>query len=178
MSTTLQLDIPLLLPETGDACDACVNRLITDLEGRDGVEKAHVIASEGGREAKLCTHYGPDILPLPRIREIVQAAGAAMTERFGHVLWQVEGIGHQRRARTVGDTLRAVPGVLEAEADAAGLVRIEFDRNAVSEEAIRDVLSGLGLHFRERMAPPRPTKHDHAHEAHDDHAHVGQAHWR
>ena len=103
MSTTLQLDIPLLLPETGDACDACVNRLIADLEGRDGVKKAHVIASEEGRVAKLCIHYSPDILPLPRIREIVQAVGASMTERFGHALWQVEGIGHQRRARTVGD---------------------------------------------------------------------------
>lgn len=176
MPTTLQLDIPLILPDVPDASDACVTRLITDLEGRTGVEKAHVIAPEGERRAQLCVHYDPAILPLPRIRGIVEAAGAAISGRFGHALWQVEGIGHQRRARTVGETLRALPGVLEAEADAAGLFRVEFDRSVVSERAIRDELAGLGLRFRESIPARNADTHEHTHEDHDDHDHDHAGH--
>ena len=53
-----------------------------------------------------------------------------MTDRFGHVLWNVAGLPHQRRARTVSEHLRRLPGVLEAEANATGPLRIEFDRSA------------------------------------------------
>ena len=38
----LQLDIPLLLPEIPDEKDACVERLISTLEEKEGIEKAHV----------------------------------------------------------------------------------------------------------------------------------------
>lgn len=184
MTQTLQLDIPVVLPEVPDASDACVGRLLADLEGRDGVEKAHVIPADGETEAKLCIHYDPDILPLSRIRESVQAAGAAITRRFGHALWKVSGIGHQRRARTVADSLRALPGVLEAEADAAGLVRVEFDRMQGSEQAILAALAGMGI-TPEKTATPRQqaakgahAAHDHGDHGHDDHehSHAGHSH--
>lgn len=170
MTKTLQLDIPLLLPDVADASDACVGRLIADLNGRPGVEQAHVVPARTDAPAQLCIHYDPDTLPLPRIREIVQGAGAAITERFGHVLWPVEGIVHQRRARTVGDRLRALPGVMEAEANASGLVRVEFDRAAMSEQAIREALTGMGVTQRLAAAAAKPPAR--GHEDHD-HAHGG-----
>ena len=167
MTRTLQLDIPLLLPDVADASDGCIRRLIADLDGRPGIEQAHVVSAAGDAPARLCIHYDPDILSLPRIREIVQAAGAAITERFGHVLWSVEGIAHQRRARTIGDRLRGLPGVIEAEANATGLVRIEFDRERGSERAIRDALSDMGVAPRVTAPAATPAKdhedHDHAH---------------
>lgn len=168
MTKTLQLDIPLLLPDVADASDACVGRLIADLDGRSGIEQAHVVPARDDAPAQLCIHYDPDALPLPRIREIVQATGAAITERFGHVLWPVEGIGHQRRARTVGDRLRSLPGVIEAEANAAGLVRVEFDRVATSEQAIRQTLTDMSVTPRVSVAAVKPPvkgheDHDHAH---------------
>ncbi|MFD2239096.1 heavy metal translocating P-type ATPase [Aureimonas populi] len=176
MTQTLQLDIPLVLPEVPDTSDACVGRLLADLEGRGGVEKAHVIPRNGEEEAKLCIHYDPGTLPLSRIREIVQAAGAEITRRFGHALWQVDGIGHQRRARTVAESLGALPGVLEADADAAGLVRVEFDRRQSSEQAILDALAGMGI---TPVAPPPLAKAErsaHAHRDHGDHDHDDPEH--
>ena len=171
MAKTLQLDIPLLLPDVADASDGCIGRLIADLDGRPGIEQAHVVAAKGDAPAQLCIHYDPDTLPLPRIREIVQAAGAAITERFGHVLWPVEGIAHQRRARTIGDRLRTLPGVIEAEANASGLVRIEFDRERGSERVIRDALIDMGVTPPAAVpavgAPPAKELEDH------DHAHGG-----
>lgn len=177
MTQTLQLDIPLVLPEVPDASDACVGRLLADLEGRDGVEKVHIISGDGETEAKLCIHYDPDTLPLSRIRDIAEAAGAAVTQRFGHSLWKVDGIGHQRRARTVTDSLRSLPGVLGADADAAGLVRVEFDRTQGSEQAILDALAKMGVTpektaaLRKQAAKDAYTDEDHSNDGRGDHGH-------
>ena len=145
MTSKLKLDIPLLLPEVADESDACVKRLLAELEGRAGIEQVHVIAANASTAPQLCIHYSPAVLSLPRIRDIVQAAGAAISDRFGHVLWTAEGMSNQRRARLVADRLRELPGVIEAEANASGLVRVEFDRSLGSEQAIRDALIDMDV---------------------------------
>src|SRR5699024_1560475 len=108
---------------------------------------------------QLCIHYDPDTLPLVRIRELVEAAGARITEQFGHLVWNIEGITHQRRARTVSEQLLNLPGVLEAEVSVGGVVRLEFDRQQTSEDDIRAVLAGAGVDRKFET---------HRHEADDD----------
>ena len=170
MAETLRLDLPLLLPEVPDARDACVHRLTESLETREGVERAHIRDTEDGRGAELCIHYDPGVLPLARIRQIAEGLGAQMTDRFGHVVWKVDGIPDQRRARTVSRRVRRLPGVLEAEANATGPLRIEFDRTHTDEVAIRNALQDMGVSL-EGAEPGAPEK---AGEAHDhDHAHGG-----
>jgi Cd2+/Zn2+-exporting ATPase len=177
MTDKLRLDIPVILPEVPDAADACVSRLVADLEARDGIDSAHVVAASDAAPAQLCVHYDPARLSLGRITELATAAGMRITERFGHVHWQVEGISHQRRARSVADQLGRVMGVLEAEASAAGTVRIEFDRERTSEDALRDYLGQMGV--REVSAPTGKVKPADSHEGHDHapgehgHAHGG-----
>lgn len=184
MTEKLRLDIPILLPGVPDTDDACVARLTSEIQGREGVEGVHVAAAGPGEPAQLCIHYDPSVVPLPRIRELVASAGARITERFGHVLWQVEGIAHQRRARTVADRLRAVPGVLEAEASAGGLVRVEFDRTRGSEQAIRDALAGMGVTVTGPIAARRPAAKpdrvdkDQVADAHAGHDHGEHSHAR
>ncbi|MFV3537541.1 hypothetical protein ACNJEJ_20965, partial [Mycobacterium tuberculosis] len=82
MNDKLELDIPVLLPDLPDAADACLERLVSTLATRDGVEKAHVIAVDGDAPAALCIHFDAAKLPLPRLREMVRAAGAEITERY------------------------------------------------------------------------------------------------
>src|SRR3546814_1181716 len=101
MNDKLELDIPVLLPDLPDAADACLDRLVSTLSKREGVERAHVICLDGDTPAALCIHFDAAKLPLPRLREMVRAAGAEITERYGHAIWQVTGISHERRARTV-----------------------------------------------------------------------------
>jgi hypothetical protein len=43
----LQLDIPVLLPSLPDEADACVGRLVGELEGRDGIDRVHVLPAFG-----------------------------------------------------------------------------------------------------------------------------------
>ena len=75
MSDSYQLDLPVLLPEVPDERDDCVERLIADLEAREGFERAHVVAPSDEEPAKLCIHYDPEVLSLARIRQISERAG-------------------------------------------------------------------------------------------------------
>ena len=181
MAAKFALEIPIVLPQIPDESDACVQRLTAELAGRSGIEEAHVVLATPGQPARLCVHYDPELLSLSRIRELVQAAGARLTERFGHLLWELEGVGHQRRARTISERLREIPGILEAEANAAGLLRVEFDREQTSEAAIVQELTQLGVRQTGDADKPtaapgtkyparkreQPADHDH------DHAHGG-----
>ncbi|MCL4777308.1 MAG: heavy metal translocating P-type ATPase [Gammaproteobacteria bacterium] len=178
MTSKLRLDIPLLLPGVPDADDACIGRLMAELQGRDGIQEVHVRRNGNDETPQLCIHYDPQILPLMRIRELVEAAGAQIANQYGHLLWLVEGIGHVRRARTVAERLRSLPGVLEAEASAAGVVRIEFDRGQVEEPALGKIVAKMGVMPTDAIADvsgggaeiPAPTikeqgsgSHEHAH---------------
>ena len=195
MPESLRLDLPVLLPEVPDARDACVARLTDALTATAGVDRAHVVPAANGEPAQVCIHYDPDQLALPRIRRIAERAGARITGRYGHVLWEVDGLLHQRRARTVTERLKQQPGVVEAEANATGPIRIEFDREATDEAALRRALADLGVtvpapvpaeqvplasHDGHNHAPGEGhaaetddhTGHDHAPGAHG-HAHGG-----
>ena len=177
MTDKIRLDIPVVLPEIPDVADACVGRLIADLKGRSGIEDAHVLAEDGGTGAKLCVHYDPDVVSLSRIRAIARASGAEITERFGHKLWNVVGITHQRRAQAVQARIRELQGVLEAEATAAGSIRVEFDRSRILEEAILNALAEMGVdpETNGRRSPDEHGKSEHRHDASrrdgDAHAH-------
>ncbi|VTY34754.1 putative cadmium-transporting ATPase [Xylophilus ampelinus] len=142
MSNKLELDLPLVLPEVPDVADACVQRLLRTLGAKSGVDKVHVLPATQSGAAKLCIHFDPVALTLERVREMVRAAGAQITGQFGHVYWQVQGITHERRARTVGETIGAMDGVLEADASATGSIRVEYDRERITE---RDILAQLAI---------------------------------
>lgn len=170
MTEQIQLEIPLILPEIPDATDACVNRLTANLSARPGIEKAHIVPTQDAKPALLCIHYDPDMVPLPRIRDIALAAGVAIAERYGHVVWSVKGIRHQRKARTVGEQLRTLPGVLEADANAAGLVRIEFDLEQITERQLQRALAGMGVTHKRRslVLPAEDAYAGHDHGSEDD----------
>ncbi|WP_442836821.1 hypothetical protein, partial [Listeria monocytogenes] len=61
-----------------------VRRLLSDIQSRDGVEKVHLDAGKDGEWPKLCIHYDSEKLPLIRIRELVEAAGSRISDRWGH----------------------------------------------------------------------------------------------
>jgi Cd2+/Zn2+-exporting ATPase len=128
------------------------------------------------------------LLPLPRIREIARSAGAEITERFGHLRWNVEGLSNERRARTVAERILRVPGVVEVDASSAGVVRMDFDRATTSEGKLRQLLGEMGVRAAADPGdgPPKNvaasvTDKDHAGHDHKpgkdhsdhDHAHGG-----
>ncbi|MCG2663576.1 MAG: heavy metal translocating P-type ATPase, partial [Brevundimonas sp.] len=180
MTEKLRLDIPLLLPEVPDAADACVSRLLSEIRGRQGVDEAHVVAASEAAPAQLCIHYDPALLSMARIREFAAAAGADISQRYGHAVWRIDS-RHERQARTIGARLRAVPGVLEAEAGAGGTVRVEFDRTVTGEPALLAELDrAIGRKPARRAGDLVERDHGHGagqpkHGAEPAHAHGGAA---
>ena len=174
----VKLDIPLLLPEAPEAKDRCVGRLVQALQSRDGIAAAHVDAPPGKIPAQLCIHYDPELISVKRVMEIAHAAGAELTNRYGHLLLSGRSM-HAGAARALSSRIRALPGVVEAEVAPAGAVRIEFDRHQADEAAMRTGLLSLGIDAGRIGAAPAPlspadqSQEDHAHQSdgHKDHQH-------
>ena len=186
-ATTLRLDLPLVLPDVDDAQDRCVSRLIDALSGRPGISQAHVIGRESGAP-QLCVHYEPATLPLARVRELVHAAGAELTERFAHLVIRGGATLHARAARSAAEALRSMPGVLEADVSASGTVRIEYDRSVVSESVLLSKAEAVGVRAAKPAAgaaaapataahvPPSPPVDEHAGHDHAGHDHAKGKH--
>jgi Zn2+/Cd2+-exporting ATPase len=166
MTERLRLDIPIVLPEVTDAADRCVERLLAQMSGRAGVEEAHVVGGHDGAAAQLCIHFDPKILSLAHIRSLVMAAGASVSGRYGHATWDLD-IPHERRARTIAERLRGLPGVLEAEVTGPGFVRIEFDRSLTSREVVERELNRMRPVAAAVSAPSTSEPGEHDHGDHD-----------
>lgn len=171
MASKLKLDLPVILPDLPDAKDACVHRLLTQVGSRDGVSDAHMVPSDGDRPAQLCIHYDPEQIELVRIKELAKSAGAQISARFGHATFNLDGITHQRRARTVADRLRSLPGVLEAEVSANGRARVEFDRAQTDEARIKAGVSGSMPAAEQQKEPADAHSHAPGEKRHSEGAH-------
>jgi len=168
--TQLRIELPLVLPGVDDARDRCVARLLALLTGRPGIAEAHIVGPEG-RTPELCIHYDPATITLSRVRELAQASGAELSERYAHVVLRAGAAMQPRAASRIAQSLRSAPGVLEAEVAASGVIRIEYDRSTTSEQALRNAAAGLGM-GPEQAAPaagPAPAGND----AHAGHGHGG-----
>ena len=175
MTAKLRLDLPIVLPDIDDDRDQCVVRLVGDLEAREGVERAHVLPRDGDAASELCVHYDPNVLGLGRIRQVVERDGARLTDRFGHMVWQVDGIDHSRRARSVSDRLEQMEGVAEARASASGTVRVELDNELASEAAVRAALEDMGVWVRDGVGAGEDGHGEHLDE-HGRADHKGHGH--
>jgi Cd2+/Zn2+-exporting ATPase len=172
--TRVRLELPLVLPEIDDPNDPCIGRLIGLLQGRPGVERVHVKTPEGAPPL-LCLHYDPAAITVGRLREVVCAVGAQLTDKFAHYVGNTPAPLHARGARTFAERLRQVPGVLEAEVSPSGRIRVEYERSSVSQTQLADLVSSFGTSLSESgttsvTSVPRSMndashgKHEHEHE--------------
>ena len=96
---SVRMDLPVLLPEIPDAHDACVRRLESLLSKRRGILATHIV-EEAGRSV-MCLHYDADAITLDDVQRLARAAGAEITERYGHRVWPLRAIAG-RGDRRVG----------------------------------------------------------------------------
>ncbi len=161
----LKIDIPILLPKIPDVKDRCVTRIIEQLESRSGIGKVHI---KEGTPAELCIHYDPDIIPLKVVKIIAETNGAEITHRYHHLLLDVQGIRHQRHARTIEAGLRDTEGIIEASVSAAGVIRLELDLKLTSLVKVTEVIKKEGLTVPEIF----DKAHDHKKDEEGTHEHA------
>jgi Cd2+/Zn2+-exporting ATPase len=159
-----------------DTRDACVQRLADLLKAKGGVEAAHLVDNGENEPVQFCIHFDSERISMGEVRELAIRAGAELEQRFGHLLLKTDAM-HARQARTVELRARGIVGVLEAAASPAGVVRIEFDRQVVTEEAIQTELQKEGVRIRQESKQAASVEsgevESKAAEEVDDHEHGG-----
>jgi Zn2+/Cd2+-exporting ATPase len=143
MSATVQLDVPVLLPEVNDRGDRCVVLLASELRVVPGILRVHVPGDLGS--LRFCIHHDPALIDAAEVERLARERGARMTAEIGHLLWAVAWIEDERTARRAGEGLRHLTGVIGAEATPAGVVRVQYDRRRIDSGAIERTLHALGL---------------------------------
>ena len=165
--STFRFDLPLVLPEVGDAQDQCVTRLVSLLESKDGVSRVHVVrgghpfpddvletekrkqapdAAPLSTDPQLCLHYDPERVSLAQLTSLVHAAGAEVRQTYGHALFDFRAIGSEDDGRRIEDELRSLHGVTAASVSfAAQVARVEFELREITREEIASHMRRLGL---------------------------------
>lgn len=142
MAEKLELELSLVLPEIPDERDACVARL-TNLLQAEGLGKVHLVHEDGG--ARLCLHYDPQQFSVGRVRELAQASGAKISDRFRHESLRIDGMDCPTCAVVIEHALQRTDGVLEASVSyAAERLRLEFDSEKIARPAIVRRIQALG----------------------------------
>ncbi len=142
MAEKLKLDLSLVLPDVADERDACVGRL-TRLLQAEGLEKVHLVREDGS--AHLCLHYDPKRFSVSRVRELVQASSARISNRYHHESLRIDGMDCPTCAAVIEHTLQRMDGVLEASVSyTAERLRVEFDSEKIKRAAIVTRIQALG----------------------------------
>ena len=142
MAEKLTLDLSLVLSDIPEERDTCVVRL-TELLQAEGLKKVHVIRENGS--ARLCLHYDPQRFSVSRVRELTQAAGAKIGQRYRHESLRIDGMDCPTCATVIEHALQRTDGVLEASVSyTAERLRLEFDSEKIKRAAILTRIQALG----------------------------------
>ncbi len=168
---SLKIELSVLLPEAPDARDACVSRLEALIGRVRGIERTHLV-EDNGAPAKLCLHYDPQRVSMAQVKQLAIAAGAKVTEQFGHALLPIRALDGEDAGRRIEETLCALPGILSASVNqAAQSARVEFDRTEIQLPEIESALRDMGYAEvpakTESTAKPTREKEEDGHAGHD-----------
>ncbi len=143
METTIELEIPLVLPGVENEKDECLARLETALQNRKGLLRAHLEREKS--PVGLCLHYDPNQLTLPEVKRLAERAGAQIVNRFHHEAIAIEGMDCSDCATVIEHSVGRLEGVLAVNVNyAAEMVWVEFDTQRVTRATIEKRLRSLG----------------------------------
>ena len=150
----LQIKIPLILPNVPDEKDKCVHKLIERLQNKPGIYKVHISSEKENGIPQLCFHYNQDEISIEQIKSIAKQTGAQFTDKYGHMLIEVEGIRHTRHARLIEESLSDNHALIEVSVSGTGMIRIEFDREKINDEVIFNLLEKENLTIVDKAIAP------------------------
>lgn len=141
----IKINLDILLPDVPDEKDECVHRIIEELSTRKGIEKVHIVPASEKTKAQLCFHYDPQTISVEAVQKMAEQSGATITHRYQHLVFEVQGIRHQRQTKLIEAVLKDEPGVLSVAAAATGVVVIEYDKEKISGDQVTGSLKKQGL---------------------------------
>ena len=148
---TIQLDLPLLLPDIADDRDQCIIRLERLLENRHGIQRVHV--NRDNDPAQLCLHFDPDLISLGDVQRLARAAGSDFSARYRHERLAISGMDVADAAPALARALEGLPGMLHASVNyAAGLVFVAYDSQETGRAQVEQVIEQWGYRVIDQTA--------------------------
>ncbi len=157
----VELAVPLLLPGVQDAHDQCLDRLQAALQAHRGILKTHLHINHNPID--LCIHYDPNLVSLPAVKRIAEAAGSELNDSYHHEEIPFTGLDSADSAIFLTQELENLEGVLHASVSyAAGIAFVAYNTRALSLQQIERVMQNLGA--RPVWTKTEPETAGHAHE--------------
>jgi Cd2+/Zn2+-exporting ATPase len=176
----IKIDLDMLLPDIPDEQDACVQRIITNLGQRKGIDRVHIVPAGKDSKTRLCFHYDPQLISVETVQTMAEEAGATITDRYRHLSVETQGIRHQRQTNLIETIVKREKGVLAVSVAATGFIAIEYDSGLTSQDNIIRILKKQGLKIlikegSEKHALPEDKQHVHQDVARENHKHTEHA---
>ena len=174
---TVEISLPLLLPENQDACDHCVERLQTRLQAQRGILQTHLHLDHDPMD--LCIHYDPNLISLAAVKRIAEEAGSELRNGYHHEQIPFSGLDSADSATMITKELENLEGMLHASVSyASGLVIVAFDTKILSLDSIKRTMRRLGARpVTQAMVKEEGEAHEHDHEHDHGSAPTFLPHW-
>jgi len=143
VESTIELQIPLLLPGIEDENDGCLNRLEVALQGHKGILRAHLEREKS--PVNLCLHYDPNLLSIEQVRRMAERAGTKIANHYCHALIPIEGMDCSDCVTVIEHSLERMDGVLAVSVSyVAQNMRVEYDRHLIDRQGLEKRIRNLG----------------------------------
>ncbi|MCD4751778.1 MAG: heavy metal translocating P-type ATPase [Anaerolineaceae bacterium] len=159
---TVEIEIPLLLPEIENDEDDCLIRLQDGLRNHRGI--SHVHLQRDVTPVALCVHFNPNLVSLKSVRKLAQKAGSTLSNRYRHERISFRGMDDADEASILRRKLEKLPGMLHADVNyAAGLAFIAYDTKILRPKVIARVMSEMDIQTPGWPSAQEENDHAHAH---------------
>ncbi len=166
---TVEISLPLLLPEIQDACDHCIDRLNARLQAQRGILQTHLHLDHD--PVDLCIHYDPNLISLAAVKRIAEEAGSELRNGYHHEQIPFTGLDSADSATMISKELEGMDGMLHASVSyAAGFAIVAFNTKIVSLEQIQRTMRRFGAYPISQPAV-KEEKEPHVHEHEHEHDH-------
>ena len=133
MQDTINIELPLLLPDIDNEEDPCVGRLVERLKVQKGIELAEVRRQDG--QAALALKYDKDLLSLAQVQRIASEAGAELGKRYRHETLKITGMDCADCAPTIEHILGRTAGIGQVSVNyAAEKMWVEYDSEVINHK--------------------------------------------
>ncbi|MBI1794360.1 MAG: cadmium-translocating P-type ATPase [Chloroflexi bacterium] len=140
---TIELEIPLLLPNVQNEQDECLNRLETSVQNQKGILRAHLERDKS--PVCLCMHYDPNLLGIEQVRRMAERAGAGIANRYHHLSTPIEGMDCSDCVTVIEHSVGRMDGVLSVNVNyPAEKMWIEYDNQKINRASIEKRVRSLG----------------------------------
>ncbi len=142
-------EIPLLLPSDGALRARRLEFFLRHVRDESGVRSAET--HPHGDQLVLRVVIDTKSTPLAVLQRIARHSGVEFRERWGHVVWRVDGMVSPRSEEAIESALADLPGVHATASFPSRTLRVEFDRSACALPEVVMRLSRIGF----RVAPAK-----------------------